>query len=102
MNKLEEIKKKYYNNPFHRDDYFYNEYVNELKKENESLIKKYNGLNSHLRLLQKNVFEIVEENENLKCCGNCENFMTYCITQKSYEYCKDWQSGNLTRKEREI
>lgn len=74
MNKLEEIKKKYY-----RDDSFYNEYVNELEKENE----------------------------NLKCCGNCGYRAVekeYNMHKKSNQSCKEkeWKPDNLTQNEREI
>jgi hypothetical protein len=50
-----------------------------------------------------------KENENLRCCGNCK-FIDgiYCnqddrgqVFIHNYQYCSNWQSDNLTRKERE-
>jgi hypothetical protein len=49
--------------------------------------------------------ELLDEIENLKCCGNCRGWdrvMPYCASpQKVDGYCANWQSDGLTRKERE-
>lgn len=56
--------------------------------------------------------ELEKEVENLKCCGNCCNYHfekeSHCYVNGNYDYdkspsdyCDNWQSDNLTRKERE-
>ena len=47
------------------------------------------------------IYDIEQKMENLKCCGNCEDFIAICTDSSSNKYCKDWKSDNITRKERE-
>ncbi|OPY83171.1 MAG: hypothetical protein A4E71_02926 [Smithella sp. PtaU1.Bin162] len=61
----------------------------ELEKENEVLREQNFTMN-------KTISEARKEVESLKCCGNCSQKFLH----KGNNWCRDWQSDNLTREER--
>lgn len=50
----------------------------------------------------KEVADLQQQLENLKCCGNCKNWKLAELCKAKYlnGYCSNYQPNNLTRKER--
>ena len=82
------------------------ELLSRLDEGEKDAIKWANIAGAHQQQIEK----LVDEIENSKCCGNCKqhengwqgitcNLNGYI--QDAEHYCDQWQSDNMTRKERE-
>jgi predicted nucleotidyltransferase len=83
-----------------------------FKQKNKDLLNAesaYADLEQRYMNLKQRAEQAEEQVERLKCCGNCK-FIDgiYCnqddrgqVFIHNYQYCSNWQSDNLTRKERE-
>ena len=56
-----------------------------------------------VKTLLNKVKILKENNDNLKCCGNCSNFMSnqMCVNEPD-KYCDSWEYDGLTREDREV
>ena len=89
--------------------------VKELEGERHTLVQDYgllkidNDFNkTYLNSAEELIAELQKQVEDLKCCGNCGHYTTYCtigangMNTRWNDCCKThWQSDNLTKQERE-